>query len=436
MNQEWFENPNWWFNATPEIDEYITNKYEHLLCDASIISYNPLNLILIYDQLPRHIFRNQYANHIITFYLNKALEIEIDYEVLTVEELCFALLPLRHSNIPDNIYKAIEICWKRLKQTYDMQLVKFLRASYQRCPVVSFTKPIINNPKVRAVLSLSGGVDSMVCSDLYKIDAAIHINYNNRPESTKELEFIQKWCDQKNIPLYVRTIHEINREPCMKYGLRSIYESYTRSIRYHCYKQFGPDAIIILGHNKDDILENIFTNIAHKNKYENLDGMTEYSIQDDIRFWRPLLYKTKSDIYDIAKNNNISHLPCSTPEWSQRGQIRNKIVPVLNSWDSRFTDSIYELSKHLRDMHKHLEYTVDSIIKHSIIKVKTIELNLEVEYDTEIFWRCLFKKLNISVSTKSLDNMLTKLKTQQKIVLNKKTMMEIFDRIIVRLYIE
>ena len=48
------------------------------------------------------------------------------------------------------------------------------------------------------IVSLSGGVDSMVISSIikylgYKL-VCIHINYNNREASVSEAEFLEKWC--------------------------------------------------------------------------------------------------------------------------------------------------------------------------------------------------------------------------------------------------
>ena len=428
IRKEWFQNPDWWFNTTPEIDSYLTEKYEYLL-DLNLESEDQLTCILVYDQLPRHIYRNQAASHIISFYLQKALihASNISYKTLSDQELCFALLPFRHTQIPDLIYEALRIVWARPNIT--PELVRFLRATYERAPIVGLdSKEVYQlsktvNIKPKYILSLSGGVDSMVCSLLYKekISAAIHINYNNRKTNLSELEFLENWCAKLEIPLYSRTIHEIQREPCMCAGLRETYENYTRNIRYQCYKQFGPNAIIILGHNKDDILENIFTNIAHKTKYANLNGMTENSIVDAIQFWRPLLSKTKAEIYAIAESYDLKHLPCSTPVWSQRGQIRASVVPVLEKWHPGFTDCMHALSSTTKDLYEYLGTDIRNIILTRKYTETGYILNLDKEKlpETQIFWRCLFGELGIQVSDKSICNFLTKLYKDQKIMINK-----------------
>jgi tRNA(Ile)-lysidine synthetase-like protein len=461
MEDEWLKNPNWWFNASPADDLYISNKFSYLLDETYLEKkLSPIEIILIYDQLPRHIFRNQPCSHIIGFFLIKALEVPFNINYLNsldAVKFTFSLLPWRHIGEVDYIYEVINLCWDRIKKEDHPILRRFLKASYERCPLVGstlkqsdiFNKNILefappydpiepgydffknksnNYENRKLILSISGGVDSMMCSWLLKdkIHAAIHINYNNRATSDDESKFVVWWCNKLGIKCYVRKIHEIQREPCMKYGLRNTYESYTRNIRYNCYKEFGNDAVIVLGHNKDDILENIFTNIANKTKYENLDGMEFFSEQDGINFARPLLILTKIEIFKFAQSHNIPYLPCSTPSWSQRGQIRTNVVPILNQWFPDFTESIYHLSKSMRDMHKFISYTIDNIVSNAIKNECSFQFKLDILYDTEFFWRNLLMKFEIyNVSTRSIINLCNRIQKNKEssiiVVLNKTT---------------
>ena len=111
-------------------------------------------------------------------------------------------------------------------------------------------------------LLLSGGVDSMIASFILSFIVtdlkAIHINYNNRPESIYESQFVQWWCNKLNIPCFIRDITEISRNKSID---RNIYESVTNFIRFNLYSLKSNDIPVFLGHNKDDTIENIFTNI-------------------------------------------------------------------------------------------------------------------------------------------------------------------------------
>jgi len=69
----------------------------------------------------------------------------------------------------------------------------------------------IKTKEKKFIVSLSGGVDSMVLISIikylgYEVIAG-HINYNNRSETTIEQEFLEEWCLYNNIKLYIKNIY-------------------------------------------------------------------------------------------------------------------------------------------------------------------------------------------------------------------------------------
>jgi tRNA(Ile)-lysidine synthase TilS/MesJ len=260
----------------------------------------------------------------------------------------------------------------------------------------------------------------MVCSVLFKdyIDVAVHINYCNRPETLAEEAFVKEWCMHLGIPLYIRRIVEIKRKPCMENDMRDLYESYTRDVRYNTYKTVGSilsdvkqPPCVLLGHNRDDCIENVFTNISSTSHYANLTGMKLSSIQDDIMFVRPLLSAKKEDIYGFASKNVIPHLNPSTPPWSMRGQIRSAVIPSLNSWDKRFVPGLMCLSELVKDLHQFLETSVKTCIENTYaINPGVYELKACFPRNSIQFWKVYFiHLLNEFITVKSLKHMLTKL---------------------------
>ena len=128
-----------------------------------------------------------------------------------------------------------------------------------------FRKYLKQNNKKKYFVSLSGGVDSMVIVTILKYLGcnviAIHINYNNRNETKEEEKFLKDWCKYNNIKLYVKSIDNFKRTV-----KRSIYESDTRKIRFDFYNEILntentdkdlSENEILVGHHKDDIVENI-----------------------------------------------------------------------------------------------------------------------------------------------------------------------------------
>ena len=75
--------------------------------------------------------------------------------------------------------------------------------------LTSFCKENIDNNSKKVIVSLSGGVDSMVLTTILKLLGynviCGHINYNNRNETYEEQEFLEKWCYFNSIKLYVKT---------------------------------------------------------------------------------------------------------------------------------------------------------------------------------------------------------------------------------------
>ena len=100
------------------------------------------------------------------------------------------------------------------------------------------------------------------------------------------------------------------------------YEEVTRNMRKNFSKiiQDKYDSVISMGHNKDDCLENIFSNIIRKQKYDNLNGMEFYGTELNVNIIRPFLDFTKNDIYNIANYYKLPYLYDSTPSWSDRGK--------------------------------------------------------------------------------------------------------------------
>lgn len=466
---EWFSNPDWWFSKKVECDAYITETYSSLLESRYTAIASPLQTILIYDQLPRHIYRGEYATHIIQYYLEKALNVVKEYlyssyyNTLAPIEWTFFMLPLRHTKNTDNIFQVLQETWNKIESDKDnIQIYKrFLKATYnkfitnnnqsqlityispgsyvledcsafksilhfspeQYMPLndnilnnISFDYTIVDKSKP-VIISLSGGVDSMVCSFLAKNHfknniIALHICYDNRDECDKEVLFLKHWCHHLEIPLCVRKISEIHRKPCMHHELRDLYESYTRDTRYNCYKAITQDEIpqVIMGHNNSDIIENIMTNIAQKNKYENLFGMSPVCIQDRILFLRPLLQVSKEDIINFAHTHNIPYLPNSTPAWSQRGQIRNCTIPVLDKWNKNFVPSLFALSTTMTSLYNIMQNAVGQFVNKGVFNERkdNFMINnvcIDELVEEQIFWKELFNHIyNIHPSTKSMDN--------------------------------
>jgi tRNA(Ile)-lysidine synthetase-like protein len=479
----WKSNPNLWFNASPDDDKYIYEKFYNIIDNHNHVQGNYIKLTewtsycIYYDQLIKHFNRHLNTNLVApdNFVSDCYLNYNKFRDELSDFDFMFQLMPLRHTHQLIHVKFVLNETWHRLSLNKENMFIrKFLIATYERyikctkennliidinnLPSVfihdeildkispryntnittsittsSYTHPLyicmdefIKNNKLinkTIIVSISGGVDSMVCSYLLKqlMDKyinlkikCVHIDYYNREECEKEEELLIWWCNTiLKIPLYIRRIDEINRPKCMEYELRDLYESYTKNVRFNSYISLGSNNInIILGHNKDDTIENIFTNTASQSHYDNLLGMEPISYQSykdkDICFLRPLINTPKKDIYDFAIKNNIPFLQDSTPKWSQRGKIRDIVKPALNEWNPLIFDGLINLSEKMSQMTVLLE----KLITPNIENIKYNNIN-EVPTDS-IYWNIVLKKNDIYITQKTLSNLINRIEYYQK----------------------
>ena len=194
-------------------------------------------------------------------------------------------------------------------------------------------------------VSLSGGVDSMVTSWLLKQllpnthICAIHINYNNRDTSDKEADFVKWWCTQINIECKVINM-DIKRDDYMHKD-RNFYERETHKLRFEAYA--NEKCPVVLGHNYDDCIENVITNIASHRSLQNLKGMSLVSHVNNVTLYRPLLNIAKKDIVAYAKRAYVPYLQDSTPSWSRRGKLRDILIPTINKIEPSFIKGLMNI---------------------------------------------------------------------------------------------
>jgi hypothetical protein len=258
----------------------------------------PLNILLakviLCDQISRHVFRNENIEMIkhydkIALELSGIIEEEDRHYLFSPEERVFLLMPYRHTfdmtylekclyfinkwrnenDVPiysrfyyatlraivkvndENTNKQMLLYHKKKDWNYSEINDILDKNSYRETDdyigsiYEEFSKNIPKTYNGPLTVSISGGVDSMVCLFLLKQlcnnndeiqPQAIAINYKNRKEQDIEIYMVNKYCCDLNIPLYVREINEISRT---RDGDRQFYEEITRTIRFNAYQKMG-----------------------------------------------------------------------------------------------------------------------------------------------------------------------------------------------------
>ena len=450
-------NKDIWFNPQKKYDKIIEKKYSSLLTEDN--EYDVFTKILIYDQLPYYIYRNnpEIINkyHDISYILAKKLiETKEFYNYEPIKK-CFIMLPLRHSNnISDNltilnITKKLINTHSIFKRFYKATLLKLTLlnnkkyvlpsiinttfnksildtnckfTSLQNINLLQFKKYIKYFDKIthdNICVSISGGVDSILLlyylKYLKKNIIAIHINYNNRKTSAIEMKNVILICNYLKIPIYIRTITELKRNE----DNRNIYEDITRKLRFNYYNIVCKDKYVVaLGHNKDDCIENIFSNIIKKKKYDNLFGMKNNSIENNVKIYRPFLNLDKKTIYHISNNLQLPYFYDSTPDWSERGKKRDILIPFLNKFDSRIIDGLYKLSQHMSSMYKIYNIFIKKCVTFNdnyLCKIDPIIFNYSIDILVSVLSYVCSSKNKPYFSYKSIKNLYQNYRLNKKI---------------------
>lgn len=428
-----------WFDPHRKYDKFILENYGDSFDYISPNIFknsdeNIFNIMLVFDQLSYYKFRDnikeirkkQIFSKIIARYFIENNKLKNFNDICKV----FILLALRHGDDINDINKSIKIV-KQLRVNNKNNILKrfyyasLLKASeinnltsinpkiyedninkniidskcnfenfdsitiFKKCEIFEKVQNKINNYK-NICVSLSGGVDSIVLlfllSNINNINLnAIHINYKNRETSDDEMNMCIKMCNYLNIPIFIREINEIKRS---RNSDRDLYEEVTRKIRFSFYKiiQDKYNSVICMGHNKDDCLENIFSNIIRKQKYDNMNGMDFFGTELDVNIIRPFLDISKKEIYTIANYYKLPYLYDSTPSWSDRGRKRDILIPFLNNFDHRIIPGLIEVNNRMNMLykmnHKIINKLVTFINENSIIC--RVDKSL-MEYDTDFY---------------------------------------------------
>lgn len=263
--------------------------------------------------------------------------------------------------------------------------------------IITSLKYLEGVPK-NSIVSLSGGVDSMVLLYLLKYldknPLAVHIIYGNRSVSEEEYHFVANYCQKLDVPLYTYRIQWLRRNEVD----REFYEEITRLIRFMVYRAVGGEIPnVIMGHIKEDVVENIWTNLAKCQHLHHLKKMEYFDEQLGVKIIRPFLEIDKKTIYDISSDFYIPFLNNTTPIWSNRGKFRNGFYQATHlQFGKNVDDKLIKLSNIFTRQSKILDKLLFEPIFNSwnpstkTIKIDSINRNLlDIEGWQRIFeWIC------------------------------------------------
>lgn len=184
-------------------------------------------------------------------------------------------------------------------------------------------------------VAVSGGIDSVsllhymqnLQNEFGYVLSAVHCQHGIRgEESVEDMRFVQRLCQEQNIPLTVFETDCIARAKQEKISLETVarkfrYESFATLIR-----QNKADYVAV-AHHKNDEAETVLFRLARGTSLTGARGMTE----EKAYILRPFLSWSRRDVEAYAKEHGLEYREDSTNACEEftRNKLRLSVLPAL-----------------------------------------------------------------------------------------------------------
>lgn len=193
----------------------------------------------------------------------------------------------------------------------------------------------------RLLIAVSGGVDSMVLTDLFRqlpFQVAIaHCNFNLRgEESAGDEAFVRQYAEANGIELFVTHFDTKAFAEDYKMSIQIA----ARELRYRWFYELaeaGHFDYILTAHHADDTIETFLINLTRGTGPEGLTGIP--ALNDKIA--RPLLIFSRDEIEAYANENKLPWREDSSNASDKylRNKFRHQVIPVLKELNPSFLES-------------------------------------------------------------------------------------------------
>ncbi len=232
----------------------------------------------------------------------------------------------------------------------------------------------------RVLLTVSGGVDSMVMLRLfarsgYRIGVA-HCNFRLRgAESDEDEVLVADQAARFGVPCYNRrfdTLAEMERTgESMEMAARRLrYAWFEELCREHGY------TAVAVAHHADDSIETFFINLL---RGTGLRGLTGISTQAG-RIVRPLMFASRKEILEYAVAEKVPFREDSSNRSTKylRNKIRLGLIPRIREINPKFTALMQRNIGHLTDAQLFIDHGIERIRREAVVEhdgIHTIHLD-------------------------------------------------------------
>ena len=211
---------------------------------------------------------------------------------------------------------------------------------------------IKKNEKI--LIAFSGGPDSVFLYNLllflkgyYSIEISlIYVNHNLRKDVKNDLNFVEEFSKENNVPLYIESVD------VRKYAAenKKSIELAARELRYEAIEKVLQNLNydkIATGHNLDDNIETFIFRLLRGTSLKGLKGIPS----ERKNIIRPILQFEKKEILNYLQENKKSYIIDYTNSENDytRNYIRNEIFPMFVNINPTFRNKVNELIQEINN---------------------------------------------------------------------------------------
>ena len=211
---------------------------------------------------------------------------------------------------------------------------------------------IKKNEKI--LIAFSGGPDSVFLYNLlfflreyYLIEISlIYVNDNLRKDVKNDLNFVEEFSKENNVPLYIKSVD------VRKYAAenKKSIELAARELRYEAIEKVLQNLNydkIATGHNLDDNIETFIFRLLRGTSLKGLKGIPS----ERKNIIRPILQFEKKEILNYLQENKKSYIIDYTNSENDytRNYIRNEIFPMFVNINPNFRNKVNELIQEINN---------------------------------------------------------------------------------------
>ena len=246
------------------------------------------------------------------------------------------------------------------------------------------------------ITATSGGPDSMaLLSLLIKLSKTkkitiicAHVNHNLRKESQEEAIMVEKYANENNLIFEKMEINHYEGNT----------ENYARTQRYNFFEKLIKKynaTYLLTAHHGDDLTETILMRIVRGSSLKGYSGFQEITDKGNYKIYRPLITKTKDELLNYVKTNNIPYAVDKTnfSEEYTRNRYRLNILPILKKENKSVHLKFLKFSETLKLYDDHINKEANEKLN-KVYQNNNLNLKLFENEDELIKRKILYQILN------------------------------------------